>query len=127
MSVEFEYTGDSCDASDNDQGDKAECDGDPEYAEPVDVEYTGKDTDKISLDDSSLSIGDTMLLEATGRDHLHAATTLEISDSDDIIQDLELHTSCSKPLAVGDQFGSLVITDIIFEDEDGECELDDIN
>jgi hypothetical protein len=29
-------------------------------------------------------------------------------------QILEIHTSCSKPIAVGDKFGSLLITNLVF-------------
>ena len=31
------------------------------------------------------------------------------------LQKLEIHTSCSKPLLVGDQFGSLILREIISE------------
>ena len=33
-----------------------------------------------------------------------------------IKQKLSIHTSCSKPLEIGDQFGSLILRDFIPED-----------
>ncbi len=115
--VVFEYTGEACAASDNDQGDKAKCSGDPGFREPVFIVYTGKDPDKITVSpsDQSIFIGDLVTVEATGRDRLHASTKLEIRQGTDLLQSLEIHTSCSQPLNVGDQFGSLILREFIPE------------
>jgi hypothetical protein len=113
----FEYTGDDCSASNNPQDGKAKCDGALSGHQPVSVEYTGKDTDKISVDpgDESINIGDLLIIDAHGRDRLHANTKLEISQGGALLQKLEIHTSCSQPIAEGDQFGSLILRQFVPE------------
>jgi len=114
----FEYTGETCAASENDQGDKAKCSGDPGGAQPVQIVYTGKDPDKIRVDpsDETIRVGGLVTVEATGRDRLHANTKLEIWQGGVLLQSLEIHTSCSQPLEVGDVFGSLILREFIPED-----------
>lgn len=114
VSLTFEYTGDSCSASSNLQGDKATCVGDSAGAEPVQIMYTGKDPDKISVTPSTetISVGDRIVLEATGRSELHADSTLEVLQGGTLLQSLGIHTSCSQPLEVGDVFGSLTLVAI---------------
>jgi hypothetical protein len=109
--LRFRYTGESCDASNNDQGDKAKCTDPGTLTEPVQIVYTGKDADKITVSpgDESIYIDDSVTIEATGRDRLHSNTKLEIRQNGVVMQKLEIHTSCSQPLNVGDQFGSLVL------------------
>ncbi len=115
----FEYTGESCAASDNDQGDKAKCSGDPNGASPVKVTCTSKDctgsNPKIVVTPSgeSVKVGDTVKIDAVGRSTLHSNTKLTLSTGGSTVQTLEIHTSCSQPLVVGDQFGSLLLVEFI--------------
>lgn len=112
----FNYTGESCTASDHDQGGKAKCSGDPVMNDPVRIVYTGKDQSKITVSPAgqTITLNDLVIVEATGRERLHSNTKLEIQDAN-FLQKLEIHTSCSQPLNVGDQFGSLILQEFIPE------------
>ncbi len=119
VEVVFEYTGKDCVTPlGNPQGGKAACSGDLAMADPVKITYVGKDADTISVtpDTMTVKIGDEIRLTATGRDKLHADSLFEISDGG-FYQELAIHTSCSKPLALGDEFGALKVTG--FTDQDG--------
>jgi hypothetical protein len=119
----FEYTGDDCSATTNDQRGKAKCQdfaplGPDDVA--VRVEYRGKDRKKITVmpnDESVYVVGpagsNIVTLEATRRKELHSSTKFEIKRGGEKLQKLEIHTSCSKPLNVGDQFGSLILREFI--------------
>ena len=107
----FEYTGAGCaDPLANPQEGKAKCEGDPMGAEPIDVVYTGKDPAKITVSPQSVIVGDTFAVTATGRDRLHSNTKLDLGSG---AQRLEIHTSCSKDLTVGDRFGSLILREFV--------------
>jgi hypothetical protein len=69
----------------------------------------GSDPDEITVSpsDESINVGDLVTVTATGRSELHSATLLEIRQGGGVLQWLEIHTSCSQPLAVGDVFGGL--------------------
>jgi hypothetical protein len=61
-------------------------------------------------------ISDVVILDGTGgksADKFGAETNVEIRQGSSVLQDLNFHTSCSVPLAVGDQFGSLLLTEFI--------------
>ncbi len=93
------------------------CSGNPVLAQPVSVAYTGKDPDKISVSPASnINLGETFRVTATGRDELHSNTKLQITSSNDILQTLEIHTSCSQPLAPGDVFGGLRLVEFTTKD-----------
>jgi hypothetical protein len=112
--IAFEYTGSDCqDPLANPQGGKAKCAGDPTNATGlVNVTYTGKDPDKITVAPASnIDVGDTFRVTATGTDKLKASTKLLISDADSVEQSLTIHTSCSQPLALGDEFGALKVVE----------------
>ncbi len=113
----FEYTGESCAASSHSQGDKATCSGSLAGEEPVRIVYTGKDPGDFTVapGDSSIAVSDLVTVEATGRDHFHADTKLEVRQGGIVLQSLKLHSSCSQPLNVGDQFGSLILREFIPE------------
>ena len=113
--IEFQYTGDSCGATTNFQLDskgneKFKCSGDPNNAEPVEVVIT-KDADKATVDPSTFGLTDKVTITATGAT-LRADTKFDIRQNSTVLQSLNIHTSCSKPLEVGDQFGSLLVTDL---------------
>ena len=111
----FNYTGDPCSESSNDQGDKAKCSGDLNGEAPIEILYTGKDSDKITVSPSGQTIepGDSVTVEATGRDDLKSETKLKILQDGDLLQELTIHTSCSQPLNIGDQFGSMLLEEFI--------------
>ncbi|MCP4548000.1 MAG: hypothetical protein GY835_16165 [bacterium] len=117
------YTGEGCEASVHNQpADKVQCDGDP--ADEVVVRIVALDKEnpndhhaKIWFE-GNVALNDTFTIDAeNGGDHkLKAKTFVYIFDlSGNLLQFLEFHTSCSKPLAVGNQFGSLLIEEFIPE------------
>jgi hypothetical protein len=119
--LEMQYTGENCAASNNDQNPKKTlCEGDPDF----DSEVFVRASDKENPDDKKakvwfegmVDLNDTFDIDATnaGEDKLKSSTYALIYDSrgGKLLQKIEFHTSCSQPLAVGDQFGSLVLEDI---------------
>ena len=92
------------------------CDGDPAFAEPIRVVMT-KDEDRITVDPSTevITIGSLVSISRNGGRKFGAETKLDIRQGNDTLQALTIHTSCSKPLAVGDQFGSLILREFIPE------------
>ena len=61
-----------------------------------------------------IDVGDTFRLTATGTDDLKASTKLQILNPDRAVaQYLEIHTSCSKPLRLGDEFGALRVVGFV--------------
>jgi len=125
--IVFEYIGEKCaDPLQNTQEGKAECvDTDPDPFNPLPDDviavFTGKDA---WPPESPVSLYGTFRLTGTGGKEgykLPADTTLDIIDpasGDLLLQDLKIHTSCSKPLALGDVFGSLKVVE--FSTENGE-------
>ena len=68
QSLSLRDLGGGCDAGNNPQGGKAKCNGNPPMT-LVNVTYTGKDPDKITVDPASnIDIDETFSLTATGRD-----------------------------------------------------------
>ncbi len=126
VQIVFEYTGSACQNPLPQPPDKAECAGDPAGAQPVSVTYTGKDPGKFTLDPASnIDVGETFSFTATGRDELHSESQFLIADAGGVVQNLRLHTSCSQPLACGDEFGALKIVE--FTQKDGtvvSCDTD---
>ena len=116
-SMILEYTGDGCGASSHSQkADKVKCNGDPSAAEPVDIFITGgRRGEKLWGSALGIPIGGTVWADAAneGKNNLDAETKVIITnDSGDVIQEVKFHTSCSQPLAVGDQFGSMLLTSL---------------
>jgi hypothetical protein len=119
--LEVEYTGEYCRASDNDQDpQKTNCEGDPDFESEVFI----RASDKENPEDSNarvwfeglVELNDTFDIDAAsaGEDELKSNTWVLIYESRGgrLLQKVNFHTSCSQPLAVGDQFGSLVLKDI---------------
>jgi len=119
QSLTMRYTGDNCGASNHSQDErKVSCSGDP-LGFPVWI-VAG---DKKNIEDNKIKIwyrggpllpGDTFDIDATsfGESKLKAETVVFIfADGwySDLLQTVRFHTSCSQPLNVGDQFGSLVL------------------
>lgn len=134
------YTGEDCAASLNLQGSKAPCAGDPAGASPVRIRVSDKDKlgDKKAkvYFDGLVAVGDLFEISAlaAGEDKLKSATWVHIlAANDTLLQLIGVHTSCSAPLALGDQYGSLVLEGFTTEEicksstapgsDDGLCEL----
>ena len=117
-SISFEWTGEACQSPlPNPQEGKAECSGDTAGAEPVSVIYTGGDSDKITVDPASdIDIGESFSVTATGRDDLKAETKFTVTDAGGVVQSVNMHTSCSKSISCGDEFGGFKITSILGKD-----------
>ncbi len=104
----FEYVGGGCSGSSNSQN-KATCSGDPGGA-PVAIVVT-RDASKVSASPSSaIALGD--LVSFTSSDGKLASNTEFDVDGPSGTQSLEIHTSCSQPLNVGDQFGSMRLSQL---------------
>lgn len=118
VSLTFVYTGDSVAESSNSQGDKFEGSGDPNGASPVRI-VVFKDGSTIYFDDL-VALGESLVVSAAagGEDKFSSTTEVEIyADGGALLQTLEIHTSCSAPLILGETFGALQLTS--FTDEDG--------
>jgi len=114
-SLTFEYTGGGCDQSDNDQGSKAVCTATPEDAivsGTVTVRAAGNEDfekDLYTVDPTLVDPAGTFEVSA---DKFKSTSFIEIVGGSSVTELNELHTSCSKPLAVGDVFGSLTLVAI---------------
>ncbi|MGA1796971.1 MAG: SdrD B-like domain-containing protein [bacterium] len=113
-----QYNGAACQSPlPNPQGGKAVCSGVAAGHTDVSIIYTGKDPDTITVSPSSgINDADIVRITATGRPELEADTTLEIRSGTTLLQSLKIHTSCSQPLALGDEFGSLRVVEFTTRD-----------
>ena len=145
----FEYTGLGCDASSHLQNPKkVMCIGGANGEEPVDIVVGGKKRKRwgrhwgwwgkkrhkkvVFASVNDVSVGDSITVDASaaGKHTLGSATYIKISQGNgwhDIIEIDKFHTSCSQPLAPGNQFGSALITSLtstqggtVDLEEDGE-------
>jgi len=111
LSMKLQYTGEGCDATNNFQEGKAGCLGGAAGAEPVSVRVTDDRGTKVYADAGGVFLGD--IVEATaanaGQNEFGTQTDIVIDNG---LEDITLHTSCSKPLAVGDQFGSMLLVEL---------------
>ena len=97
----------------NDQADdKWDCSGDPGGAEPVQVVMT-KDADKFTVlpEDESIDLNSTFEIRKTDGREFPSEIKYEIRQGGVMLQSLKFHTSCSQSLIVGDQFGSVIVTE----------------
>lgn len=120
--LSFIYTGDSCSesaASNNSQGGLPgtsgdyECSGSLVTGDPREVRLVPvKKAERFELDPATGFIGDELIIRTKSQnDRLFPHTELQVQDAHtgEVLQEVTLHTSCSQPLNVGDQFGSLKI------------------
>ncbi len=109
--MKLEYTGSGCAGLTNLQGGKATCEGGMENAEPISVKVLDDRGREVYADAPVVLLGD--VIEATaanaGRDKFGPTTQIRLGDGEESIS---FHTSCSKPLHVGDQFGSMRLVEI---------------
>ncbi|MCH7872520.1 MAG: hypothetical protein IID33_12540 [Planctomycetes bacterium] len=119
----MEYTGQGCSATSHSQApDKVSCAGDPAFTTPVHIRVIDKENPndpkaKVWFD-GFVTLNSTFFIDATngGKTKLGSKTFVFISDlQDNLLQTIEFHTSCSQPLKVVDQFGSLLLVDVTLE------------
>lgn len=109
------YTGHSCVATQHSQGDKAGCVGALNGESPVQIIAFGSDGEYFN---GIVSVGEVITIDsnAAGLTKFKANTQIQIFDlGGNLLQDLFFHTSCSKPLAVGNVFGGLELLAITFD------------
>lgn len=116
-SLSMRYTGDNF--LSNTQEGKASVTGtltDP-APETVYVVATNKDNDIYFAGEVDLDEEFTMTAENAGESHFGASTFITIYDSvgGAVLQEIEMHTSCSKPLGLGDQFGGVQLVGFVGE------------
>jgi hypothetical protein len=137
-SITVQYTGDDCSATNNQQEGgkknkpKVECDGDPGDADPVYIIASSKedpdDRKAIVWFEGEVDLDETFAISAMnvpGKTKLKADTWVLIYDAQggNLLQAVKFHTSCSRPLEVGDQFGSVLVVGCAQEPPpvEGEC------
>ena len=108
------YTGGGCSSSSHSQGDSASCIGDANSASPVRMVVSDSTDSTIYLDTgtATVELGDVIDAEAVnaGLSVLKNETKVKIYDvNDNLIESIILHTSCSKPVDIGNRFGSVEI------------------
>jgi len=110
----LEYQGQACQVPlPNPQLGEATCAGDATGAGTVGVVYAGKfpSTQQVSPA-SGINDGDRIRVTSTLQSGgLFPNQKLIISNSSGVVQTVEFHVSCSKPLALGDEFGSFKLVE----------------
>ena len=119
--------GEGCDQSDFAMDpNKVECDGDPLFADPVFIIANDKDDDGAGKMwfTGYVELNGCFTIEAAnaGKDKLKSKTYFHIFSArgDAPLQLVQIHTSCSQPLVLGDQFGSLVLDGYVPKGQCGE-------
>ncbi len=123
-SLTMRYTGDDCSATHHSQDlTKVNCSGDPAYGDPVYIVSSSRanpnDPHAHTWFEGSVALNGTFVIDAAydGRTKLDASTFTLIYDAPGgtLLQAIEFHTSCSQPLYLDDQFGSLVLEAFVAE------------
>ena len=121
------YTGDDCSVTSHNQDpSKVFCAGDPAHALVVMIRASDDDdpnaANALVWFQGLVNLDTTFDLEAAlgGENKLKAETHLHIFDATGttLLQQLEFHTSCSQPLAIGNRFGAVTLEAMFVE---GEC------
>jgi hypothetical protein len=102
----FEYTGESCASRPaNDQSGKFKCSGTPRANAPVKLVVKDASVDPAG---ETIHVGDQVTVTAKG-DKFKADGRFSVIQDGKTVQSLTIHLSCSKPLNIGDRFGSLTL------------------
>jgi hypothetical protein len=112
------YTGDDCSASSHSQSKKSvTCSGDPDDEATVHVVARTRQGAVYFAGDVDLGGSFDLDSGALGLSRLTAETVVEIwtEDESTLLQTVGFHTSCSQPLAIGDQFGSVRLDAFVLE------------
>ena len=109
----FEYHGQACqNPLPNPQGGYASCSGNATGATPVGIVYTGPYAYKQKISPASgIKDGDRFRVTSTSTGGCQEIQTYKITDSSGVRQTISFKVSCSKPLALGDEFGSLKLVE----------------
>ncbi|MFC1532529.1 hypothetical protein ACFL7M_04060 [Thermodesulfobacteriota bacterium] len=112
----LKYMGGDCSNTTNWQEGKVTCIGDAAL-EPVRIVIT-KDATELTVfpDNESIMIGDEITIVANNE--LRADTQFDIVQGGVVLQSLKIHTSCSKPLSLGNRFGSVQVVAMDLKDGD---------
>ncbi len=111
-SLTLEYTADDCDFTNNRQSGKVKCRDRGALPELAQIQVIGGG--EVYFDGSYVSVGSQILLapRKPGRP-IAGNTRVRIkNEQGTLVQRVRLHTSCSKPLERGNQFGSLLVKDL---------------
>ncbi len=121
--ITLKYTGESCSATNTSQPDsKVGCSGDPAN-DPM-VYIIANNNDDASSGDiwfsGEVALDANFTVDATnaGQTKLTSNTVIHVFSSQNgtKIQTINFHTSCSVPLILGDQFGSIVLVGMVSPD-----------
>lgn len=109
----LEYNGQACQMPlPNPQNGEAECSGDATGAVNVGVTYAGKFAYKETISPASnINDGDRIRVTSTHQSGMFPNQKYLLSDDSGVLQSIEFHTSCSQPLALGDEFGSFKLVE----------------
>jgi hypothetical protein len=97
----------------NSQGGYGSCSGVDDPGDPVDVDV---ESGLIATPDTGIEFGDLVVITDDGGGELPAVTNLSVTGAGGT-QDLQIKTSCYKPLSLGDRFGSFVVYGMDREDD----------
>ncbi len=117
------YTGEDCSATNTTQGsNKYSCSGDPNFDSQVYI-ISNDETNPNNGDrwfEGIVGLNEVFSADATleGKSKLDSRTYFHIYDQQggNLLQTVEIHTSCSVAVVVGEQVGSLIITTTVMED-----------
>ncbi|RMD96450.1 MAG: hypothetical protein D6816_18905, partial [Bacteroidetes bacterium] len=118
------YTGEDCSATSHNQNpDKVTCNGDPAGKQTVHIIVNNKQNpDEGNLFfEGDVQLGTPFTVEAAtaGKDEFKAETWFHIFDDQwNLLQEVRFHTSCSQPIAAGNQFGSIHIDNVVLTNGD---------
>jgi hypothetical protein len=109
----FEYHGQACqNPLPNPQGGYASCSGNATGASPVGIVYTGPYAYKQKISPASgIEDGDRFRVTSTSSGGCQELQTYKITDASGVRQTVSFKASCSKPLRLGDEFGSLKLVE----------------
>jgi hypothetical protein len=135
--ITFMYTGLDCSASNNSQAaGKVACTGDPAAATPVRIlSSNSADPTDGSANvwfDGIVNLGETFTADAAnaGQTKLATNTYFYVFDGGGtLLQSVRIHTSCSQPLNLDDQYGSLRLTGFVVNPalKDGSSDIEPNN
>ena len=120
--LSFVYVPDSCDATSNYQEGKFECsDSGLPSGIGVNIELVkhANKIDVLPVAPDVLYPGDVVSFTSNEK-HLKSELKFDIKEDGSSVQSLNIHASCSKPLAVGDVFGSLELVEYMAGEAGGK-------
>jgi hypothetical protein len=126
--ISLRYTGGDCSqTSHNQDPGKVSCTDFSSLVEPVRIVMSKTDGSNVSLDTGGavVQFGDIVTATAAnaGRSDFDSESLVQVFDGNNVLlQEIVFHTSCSQPLAPGDQFGSVEVVGFVNADQ-GQVQL----